>query len=259
MRELRVQDAVDHNRGLWPPMRWALAGRAALSTPFGVLTAFIACILLLMPLDGVVSAELKSLGRFIRGDVRRELNVIQQFGGVVSLVAIGLIILRLDTRRRRVVLDMALVAVLTGLTSFIAKAVIGRARPVFAEPWTYLGPAGSRATTRGPEPVYAWQFWEKGSSEFWSMPSSHSSAAFALATFLALTYPRLRLMAFAVATMVGVYRVIQGAHWPSDVLGGACVGCCIAWIVVRNRLGQRLLGGSRRSDPTSETPQRRQA
>lgn len=65
-----------------------------------------------------------------------------------------------------------------------------------------------------------------------SFPSDHATAAFAIAgAFLAHGALR-RGGAFAVAAvLVSLTRVYVGTHYLSDVLGGAMVGLCVAYII----------------------------
>lgn len=65
-----------------------------------------------------------------------------------------------------------------------------------------------------------------------SFPSGHTSAAFNLATSLALRYrkPIVIIPAFLYAGTMGWARIYQGVHYPSDVLTGAVVGAGAAWI-----------------------------
>ncbi len=58
-----------------------------------------------------------------------------------------------------------------------------------------------------------------------SFPSGHTSSSFATATALAYSYgPKVGIPALLVATFVGASRVSDGAHWLSDVVGGAALG-----------------------------------
>jgi len=63
-----------------------------------------------------------------------------------------------------------------------------------------------------------------------AFPSGHSITVFLVATVVALGYPprragQLPLYAMiALAALVGASRIMVGAHWPSDALGGAALG-----------------------------------
>lgn len=68
-----------------------------------------------------------------------------------------------------------------------------------------------------------------------SFPSSHTSTAFALATSLSLEYPKWYIIAPSMvwASCVGLSRMNQGVHYPSDVLGGIVVGAGTAYLCYR--------------------------
>jgi membrane-associated phospholipid phosphatase len=65
-----------------------------------------------------------------------------------------------------------------------------------------------------------------------AFPSGHSITIFLVATVLALGLESLRRRALALfavlalAVLVGLSRILVGAHWPSDALGGAALGIC---------------------------------
>ena len=67
----------------------------------------------------------------------------------------------------------------------------------------------------------------------YSMPSGHTTAAFAIATALTLRYPKpyVYIPAFAWATFVGYGRIYMGLHYPSDVLAGAILGSASAFAI----------------------------
>ncbi|GAC1376387.1 MAG: hypothetical protein NVS3B25_00920 [Hymenobacter sp.] len=64
--------------------------------------------------------------------------------------------------------------------------------------------------------------------------SSHAANSMALAVFLALALPPgrfrvARLGVFLWAGLLSYSRIYLGAHYPSDVLGGAAVGALLGW------------------------------
>ena len=62
----------------------------------------------------------------------------------------------------------------------------------------------------------------KGAS--FSLPSGHAAAMAAVAMTAGLFFPRSRRILFPVAAGVGVSRIYNGVHYPSDVLAGWAVG-----------------------------------
>lgn len=65
-----------------------------------------------------------------------------------------------------------------------------------------------------------------------SMPSGHTSGAFATATALTLKYPKwyVAVPAFLWAGSIGFSRMHLGVHYPSDVLAGAVLGAGSAFL-----------------------------
>lgn len=81
-----------------------------------------------------------------------------------------------------------------------------------------------------------------------SFPSGHTATAFALATSLSIKYPKWYVIAPTAvwACSVGVSRMNEGVHYPTDVLAGAAIGagCAVLNIYVNRWLNKWLLGGS---------------
>lgn len=65
-----------------------------------------------------------------------------------------------------------------------------------------------------------------------SFPSGHTSSAFTFATSLSIAYPKWYVIvpAYAWASTVAFTRLYLGVHYPSDVLGGICVGVGSAFL-----------------------------
>lgn len=77
-----------------------------------------------------------------------------------------------------------------------------------------------------------------------SFPSGHTAAAFSLATSLSITYPKWYVIAPSAvwACGVGLSRINQGVHYPSDVLTGAAIGVGCAFVnVYVNRWLNKIL------------------
>lgn len=79
-----------------------------------------------------------------------------------------------------------------------------------------------------------------------SFPSGHTATAFALATSLSVKYPKWYVIAPSAlwACSVGVSRMNEGVHYPSDVLAGAAIGagCAVANIYINRWLNRWLFG-----------------
>ena len=94
------------------------------------------------------------------------------------------------------------------------KLVIGRARP------DLLAEYGAYSLT----PF-------TGDNLFESFPSGHSTAAGAFFGAFAMLTPQLRPLFLILALMIGISRVIVGAHYPSDVAAGLLLGLWAAMMM----------------------------
>jgi membrane-associated phospholipid phosphatase len=74
-----------------------------------------------------------------------------------------------------------------------------------------------------------------------SFPSGHTSAAFATATSVSLSYPKWYIIvpSYLYAGTVAYSRMDLGVHYPSDVLAGAVIGSGCAYITWK--VNQKLL------------------
>lgn len=110
---------------------------------------------------------------------------------------------------------------LPSLFTTIAKHVVGRGRP-------FVGPD-----------VFAYEplSWP---ARWGSMPSGHSTTAFAALVAIGAIVPPARALLWIYAVMIALSRVIITAHHPSDVVAGAFVGVAGA-LLVRNWFADRRL------------------
>ena len=81
---------------------------------------------------------------------------------------------------------------------------------------------------------------------FVSFPSGHTATAFALATSLSIRYPKWYVIAPSAlwACSVGISRMNEGVHYPTDVLAGAALGAgfAVANIYINKWLNRWLFG-----------------
>jgi membrane-associated phospholipid phosphatase len=66
-----------------------------------------------------------------------------------------------------------------------------------------------------------------------SFPSGDVSHAFAWATSLSIVWPAGSYLWFALAIEVIFERIAEGAHYPSDTVGGAALGIFAGWLAAR--------------------------
>lgn len=57
-----------------------------------------------------------------------------------------------------------------------------------------------------------------------SLPSLHSTLAFALATTVVLHQRKFGILLFLVASIIGIGRVLANVHYPGDIVLGAVIG-----------------------------------
>jgi len=155
-----------------------------------------------------------------------------------GIVIIALVVLAATTQRVArltivsliVRLEFIFVAIaLPGLIVTIVKRLIGRVRPSVVGPFAYV--------------PFSWR------PDYASMPSGHATTAFAVLVALGALWPRARPLLWLYALVIAASRVIIAAHYPSDVIAGACVGGFGA-LLIRNYFAARHLGFVARRDGT---------
>ena len=113
--------------------------------------------------------------------------------------------LALHQRRASVGLGLLISAGLSGLLAELGKLLIRRARPSASELYTFL-PFPADLSTAG-----------------LGMPSSHAAVAFGGAFLLARLYPRTGPVVVLWAAGCGLTRILDGAHFLSDVIAAAAL------------------------------------
>jgi undecaprenyl-diphosphatase len=99
-----------------------------------------------------------------------------------------------------------------GAISTLLKHLVGRGRPKFMH--------GDHS-----------EFLPFGGSGWDSFPSGHATATFAVATVLAVRFPKVRWLMILIAMAIAVSRVFRGAHFLTDIVAGAVLGVFIGAIV----------------------------
>jgi len=195
--------------------------RAAWSGPMDIpwrralRTAAIGGALLMLDEDTLQPWFRKNLGE--HGWLGGFANSLGELGGRYSLVALGGLYARGGPKGREAA-RLALAAVFdASVTTGLSKFAFGRSRP------------------DGYDEHGDWKPFSGNNS----MPSGHSSVAFAMATVLADRYPRHKLLYYGLATSVALARVQSDRHFTSDVFVGGAIGVYSARRVLQNK--QRIL------------------
>jgi len=171
--------------------------------------------------------------------VRSASPVITQGGGKYSfylLGAYGLYSLIGNDKRAQVTTLLAIQALITsGIWTKVGKFITGRERPS-ASYKNSLDPGGEWYGLMNSIDYYQDNHRIPGSS-YDAFPSGHTSTVFSIATVFAKMYsdiPAIPVIAYSTATLVGLSRLTEHAHWMSDVFVGAALGYLCGSQVVNN-------------------------
>ena len=145
-------------------------------------------------------------------------RLVQEFGSYPSFGIMGAFYAGgslLDNDKAKTVAMDAFASsfVSAGIITTTLKIVSGRSRPIKNEGTYHFTPFG-------------------GDDSF---PSGHTTQAFALASVIAEHYDEqwIDITSYGIATLVGLARVEQEAHFPSDVVAGAVIGTVVGKSIVR--------------------------
>ena len=159
------------------------------------------------------------------GFFRECFELVEPFGNGLGVIVIVAAVAMLDPFRRAAVPRIMAASLGAGLTADIVKMLIVRTRPCH---FTFQGDVWD--TFGGFFPIIS------AGSGGQSFPSAHTATAVGLAVVLSRLYPRGRGFFAVLAVMVACQRIQGGAHYLSDTLVGAAVGCLVAAACVHRGL-----------------------
>ncbi len=155
-----------------------------------------------------LSAERSPLLDSFLPTLSRSADFFALWTGIAAVLAAGP-----DERGRRAALrGLAGMVTASTASNVVAKGLVHRPRPAVEV---------SPARRPGRTPVTT------------SFPSGHAAAAAAFATGVGLEMPAVAAPVGALAAAVGIARVVNGVHYPSDIVGGWAVGVGVAMLTLR--------------------------
>jgi undecaprenyl-diphosphatase len=81
-----------------------------------------------------------------------------------------------------------------------------------------------------------------------SFPSGHASAMFAIAMSIYFYDKKLGWILFGLSLITGIFRVIVGYHFPSDIVGGLALGVIVSAVIHATLSGRIALWAQKISD-----------
>jgi membrane-associated phospholipid phosphatase len=194
------------------------------------LVATAICIALLAGL-AVFDARISDFGRSLPASVVTVFAWITRLGEsdyivyaslalLVAMAGLALLVRRPVAKRALWQLSGIWAFLLTGvglpsLFTTLVKRLIGRSRPELIDS---VGSFDFR--------TMSWVDWT-----YQSFPSGHATTAFALCFTVSFLVPRSFPWVLALAVLIALSRIVVGAHYPTDVIGGAVVGTLGAYLV----------------------------
>ena len=114
--------------------------------------------------------------------------------------------------RRSPFVHLGLATFFSGSCVTLLKVIAGRSRPLlFLENQTF--------TWAG----FSFQ------DQYHSFPSGHAALAFAIASSIAIQFPKWGILAFTIATLLSLCRLFLGLHYFTDILGGALLALALTF------------------------------
>jgi membrane-associated phospholipid phosphatase len=144
---------------------------------------------------------------------------IKRAGNFTYVGLIALLIPFIHFSRWRAGLILIVASALSGVF-YGTKWIFGRQRPSYVlEPYSF--------------DLFKDGGWGLFYAQRMSLPSGHACLSFAAASCLAALFPRGAIAFYAVAVLLGIERVLEGAHYPSDVVVGASFGILSTYLALR--------------------------
>jgi membrane-associated phospholipid phosphatase len=216
------------------PIAVQVAARLQRTAEIGAARLFLATGVLLALAAAALAIDLP-LARFldrveIAYDLRHFLRLGEVFGWGGTAALIMLSAATLDRRGWRVIPRLVVTAFGSGLLANGIKLLIARTRPLALD---LNEPVAE--TFQGWRPaLYDVSLTALHDENVQSFPSAHSATAAGLAIGLAVICPRGRWLFAALAAMTALQRLEVGAHFLSDVLAGAAIGCLVGGLCQLN-------------------------
>ena len=179
----------------------------------------------------IIDNDIDDWARFQKQEhpwINKSSPYITEFGGNYGIFSVGVFGLGSAVFKYKKGVQTSLLATQAMITSGVwvrlIKLLTGRERPSAA----YFYSKTEGGFWHGPFAQYDQDFLpKKGVSSFDAFPSGHTATAFSIATVFALQYkdrPVIPIISYSAATLVGISRLTEHAHWASDVFLGAVFG-----------------------------------
>lgn len=189
-------------------------------------TLFVGCGVLALFVDLPVF-RFCSAGR-IPGDLFRVLTWSELFAHGIGVALLAGTMFVLDPAKRVWIPRVLATSLGSGLAADLVKQIFARFRPNhFAAENVWETFAGCLPSIW---PITGYSTFDYRLQSF---PSAHTAVATGLAIGLASVYPRGGYLFAFFAILAAGQRIASGAHFLSDTLGGAAVGCLISALVLK--------------------------
>ena len=75
-------------------------------------------------------------------------------------------------------------------------------------------------------------------TKYSALPSGHAAAAFCIAYIFSKFFPKYKMIFYLLAVLVGLHRMEELAHFPSDILAGALIGLVVGKLITSEAFNQ---------------------